>query len=108
MKKYLLTLVATILLSQSAWALSLNDAKAQGLIGERSNGYLGIVTSRPNNAVKLMVEDINNKRRSAYRVKADKAGVDIRVIELRVGERLNQRALPGHFVQDNHGQWTQK
>lgn len=108
MKNYLLTCLAALLLSQSAWALSLDDAKSQGLVGERSNGYLGIVTARPNNAIKLLVDNINKKRRSAYRGKADKAGVDIRVIELRVGERLNQRALPGHYIQNRQGQWVQK
>jgi len=108
MKKYLLTLITLLLLSPTSWALSLNDAKAQGLIGERTNGYLGIVTTNADSTLRVLVDDINRKRRKAYQEKAQKAGVDIQVIELRVGERLHKRASPGHFVQDNHGQWKRK
>lgn len=108
MKKLLLTLFATLLFSQPSWALSLNDAKAQGLIGERSNGYLGIVVNRPSPAIKVLVEDINRKRRTAYQNRAQKAGVNLKVIELRIGERLRSRASAGQFVQDAHGQWKQK
>ncbi|MCV6587979.1 MAG: YdbL family protein [Marinobacterium sp.] len=108
MKKILFTLLAGLVLSQSVWALSLNDAKARGLVGERSNGYLGIVVSQPDQAIRVLVEDINRKRRTAYQSKARKAGVDLKVIELRVGERLHQRALPGHYVQDGQGRWSRR
>lgn len=108
MKQFLLTFFVTFLFSQSAWALSLSDAKAQGLIGERSNGYLGIVVSKPSPAIRVLVEDINRKRRAAYQGRAQKAGVNLKVIELRIGERLRDRASAGQFVQDSSGQWRQK
>lgn len=108
MKQLLLTLFVTFMVSQPSWALSLNDAKAQGLIGERSNGYLGIVVSRPDPAIRVLVEDINRKRRAAYQGRAQKAGVNLKVIELRIGERLRDRASAGQFVQGPNGQWQQK
>ena len=37
------TLVSAVCLSFSAWAISLDDAKNQGLVGEDSSGYLGLV-----------------------------------------------------------------
>jgi len=107
-KLSVVTFITLLTFSTFSWALSLNDAKAQGLIGERSNGYLGIVVGNPQTAVKRLVEDINRKRRTAYQDKARKAGVDLQVIELRVGQRLRERALSGQFVQDSHGQWERK
>lgn len=57
--------LAFSLFSVPAWAISMDDAKAKGLIGEQVNGYLGYVKS-PSSSVRAMVEAINNKRRAAY------------------------------------------
>lgn len=94
-------------LANGAWALSLNDAKAQGLVGEQSNGYLGLVNNS-NATAKSLVDDINRKRRAAYADKAKKAGVELKIMEFRIGERLQQRAGKGEFIQLNSGQWQQK
>ena len=37
------TLFGAVCMSFSAWAISLDDAKSQGLVGENSSGYLGLV-----------------------------------------------------------------
>ena len=80
----LLSLIAlTIsLLATPAWALSLDDAKRQGLVGERSNGYLGIVVSNPSGDVKALVAEINGKRKQAYQESATSAGVELRIISV--------------------------
>lgn len=101
----LATLLFSVTLS-SAWAISLDEAKTQGLVGEQLNGYLGVVQS--SGEVRSLADSINQKRRAAYADKARKAGVDIKVIEMRIGERLIQRATPGHFIQNNNGQWSKK
>lgn len=97
-----------LLLSLPAHALSLDDAKAQGLIGERSTGYLGIVTGSPSADVKKLVQQINAKRRSLYQTKASKAGVSLEVMELRTGQRLQQMTPAGEYIQDANGRWTRK
>jgi len=54
---------ATLLLSlvfTSAWAISLDDAKQQGMVGEQLNGYLGVVKSSSD--VNALVKKINSKR----------------------------------------------
>ncbi|GGK54763.1 YdbL family protein [Amphritea balenae] len=100
---------ATLLLSlmvTPVWAIGLNDAKQQGLVGEQLNGYLGIVKNTAD--AKSLTKSINTKRRAAYAEKARKAGVDINVIEIRIGERLIQRAAKGQYVQDASGSWIKK
>ncbi len=105
------TLAATLLallISLPAHALSLDNAKAKGLIGERSTGYLGIVTSAPSADVKQLVQQINAKRRALYQKKAGKAGVSLEIMELRTGERLQQMTPAGEYIQDANGRWVRK
>ncbi|MEH6579405.1 MAG: YdbL family protein [Amphritea sp.] len=110
MIKKTLTLLAFLLAfnATTAWAISLSDAKTQRIVGEQLNGYLGLVNSNASGEVKALVRDINSKRRAAYAEKARKAGVDINVIEIRIGERLQQRATSGQYIQNSNGQWILK
>lgn len=101
-------ILAISLVAAPAWAISKDDAKAQGLIGERNNGYLGIITSSPNADLKNLVTGINNKRRAAYGKGAKKAGVERSVFELRMGQRLQDRAPSGHYIQLPNGKWQRK
>ncbi len=57
MKK--LFLLLTLILSFSAFALELSNAKEQGLVGEQRNGLLGVVQASPEAA--QLVEDINSQ-----------------------------------------------
>lgn len=104
-----LTLVALLFIfGTPAWAISLDDAKDQGLVGEQLNGYLGLIRNNASGDVKALVSDINAKRRAAYIDKAREAGVDPQIMEIRIGERLQQRAESGHYIQNSNGQWTRK
>jgi len=97
-----------ILLATPAFALSLDEAKAQGLIGEQSSGYLGIVTGSPSADVKALVQDINSQRKALYIEKAKEAGVELKIMELRTGERLLKRAPDGEYVRTPDGKWIKK
>lgn len=100
-----------LLLAMSAttvWAASLDEAKAQGVVGEQLNGYLGLVKGSAGSDIKALIKDINRKRSAAYAEKARKAGVDKKIIETRIGERLKQRAKSGQYTQDVSGRWIKK
>ena len=56
--------IGLLLCSSLAMALDVGGAKAQGLVGEQPDGYLGVVKATPE-AVSLAA-DINAKRREAY------------------------------------------
>lgn len=100
--------LALSLVATSAWAVSKDEAKAQGLIGERANGYLGIVVSNPPSDLKRLVSDINKKRKAAYKKSAASAGVEQGVFELRMGQRLQQRTPRGQYIQLQNGNWKKK
>ena len=97
-----------LLLSPSAWALSLDEAKAGGLVGETPSGYLASVSPSANPETAKLVATINQKRKAAYAQAAQKAGVQIEVIEARVGQKLFEKADKGNYLQHTDGHWYQK
>ncbi len=88
------------------FALSLEEAKAKGLVGEQSNGYLGAVNPADREAHTL-TEDINHKRRQAYEDIARRHGTHVSAVETLAGEKAIQNTKPGHFV-EGPGGWVKK
>lgn len=92
--------------ASSVFALSLDEAKAKGLVGEKSSGYLGAVN--PSNAEALaLIEDVNQKRRQAYEDIAKRNRTNVQAVESLAGEKAIQNTKPGHFV-EGPGGWTKK
>ena len=90
----------------SAWALSLNDAKQQGLVGEMPNGYLGVVVD--NAEAKSLVASVNKKRKSIYMNLARKNKITIQQVAALAGEKALAKTQPGHLVKNSSGQWLKK
>lgn len=90
----------------TAWALSLDEAKANGQVGEKASGYLGVVTGG-NPEVQALVEDVNRKRRQAYEEIAHRNGTSLTSVETLAGEKAIQNTKPGHVV-EGAGGWTKK
>ena len=94
-------------LVSAAHAGPLDAEKAQGLVGEQANGYLGVVGSVSAD-VKRQVDEINLKRRERYREIAKKNGTSLAAVEAIVGEKLIGRAKAGEFVMGADGKWRKK
>lgn len=107
-KIFAVVTLALTLIATQAWALSKDEAKAQGLVGEAYNGYLAIVTSNPTPELRRLVAYINKQRKAAYANSARSAGVERSVFELRMGQRLKDRASSGHYIQLKNGNWKRK
>jgi uncharacterized protein YdbL (DUF1318 family) len=92
--------------TSSAFALSLDEAKANGVVGEKANGYLGVVA--PTNAeAQALIEDVNQKRRQAYEDIAKRNGTSVQSVERLAGEKAIQNTKPGNFV-EGPGGWMKK
>lgn len=89
-----------------AQVTSLNDAKAQGLVGEQLDGYLGVVSDAP--GVQRLVDDINLQRRQLYRDIARKNGAPLNAVEKLAGQKAIERAASGEIVQSPSGGWVRK
>lgn len=79
-------------------------ARASGTVGEKMDGYLGIVgASTP--ALQRMVNDINIKRREVYASKAQAANATLEEYALTAGCIAISRTSPGEKYQAPDGSW---
>lgn len=107
-------LIAAILLGATATSAvafqagrdpAYQSARESGLVGEKSDGYLGFVTS-PSPAIKALVEDINIKRKAAYSKESLANGATVEEMALRNGCRLiGERTVAGEKYQTPNGTW---
>ena len=95
------------LFAVSAWAADLDSAKAQGLIGEREDGYLGFVVAAPGADVVALVNDINDKRRAEYERIAARNGIGRTDVEVLAGRKAIERTSSGGYVFSG-GRWSRK
>ncbi|ECW1595696.1 DUF1318 domain-containing protein [Salmonella enterica] len=107
MKKYLILWVLTLsLLTPSVWALTLNEARTQGRVGETLNGYL--VALKNDAETQKLVLDINHARRASYQQLADSNHLPVDEVAKMAGQKLVERARPGEYVQGINGKWMRK
>tara|TARA_R110001583_G_scaffold125319_2_gene276871 strand:+ start:7152 stop:7466 length:315 start_codon:yes stop_codon:yes gene_type:complete len=104
MKKILV--LCTLLFAFSSFAMELSDAKEQGLIGEQTNGLLGVVVSSAQ--VEALVKEINTLRLSKYSEIAEKNGMTVNQVSLLAGQKTIQKTVAGQYIQNASGQWVVK
>ena len=106
--KFALTVSAALFLTAQAFAANLGTLKDQGLVGELSNGYVGIVaTNKASADVKALVESVNDKRRQIYAEQAKKNNKTLAEIEAIAARRNLDRTQSGHYVKVG-GSWQKK
>jgi len=110
MKKYLLMFVMLLGLGHAnlALALTLDEAKAQGLVGERPDGYIGAVAPAPSEDVKVLVTSTNDGRRKVYADLAQRNGITVQAVGIVSGEKLQASAPAGQYIMMANGQWQKK
>lgn len=108
MKRILLALCLVLLGSNGVFALSLQEAKARGLVGERRDGYVGYVVTPPGAEVKVVVKDVNNKRRAKFTDTAKRNNLHTDQVAQRFYQRAVAATASGHYYQDAGGAWLKK
>ncbi|EDX9923038.1 YdbL family protein [Salmonella enterica] len=107
MKKYLILWGLTLsLLTSSVWALTLDEARTQGRVGETLNGYL--VALKNDAETQKLVLNINRARRASYQQLADSNHLPVDEVAKMAGQKLVERARPGEYVQGINGKWLRK
>ena len=97
-----------LLTAPRAWALSLEEAKAQGWVGERPDGLLGVVKPDAPDEVRELVDRINARRLEKYAEIAKKRGVPVDAVAVIAGRKLIEKTPPGWYVMDEKGNWYRK
>lgn len=102
-----MALMLSLLLSAQAFALDIGTLKDQGIVGEMSTGYVGIVVSNPSPQIRSFVQDINDKRRTIYAQEARKANITLAEVEAIAAKRNLDKTQRGHYININ-GAWRKK
>ncbi|HFQ8224911.1 TPA: YdbL family protein [Citrobacter freundii] len=107
MKRTLLlaTLILS-LLSGSALALTLNEARTEGRVGETYSGYL--VALKQDAQTQALARDINKARSVSYQQLAESHNLPVDEVAKMAGQKLVERAKPGEYVQGINGKWLRK
>jgi len=98
-----LVLVASPALAQRDPAYA--AARAAGQVGEKMDGYLGIVGA-PTAALKTMVDDLNIKRKAVYAQQAQAQHATVEEYALTAGCLAIARTVPGEKYQAPDGSWA--
>lgn len=80
------------------------SARSSGHVGEKMDGYLGIVGAETP-ALRRMVNEINIKRRAVYAGKAQAANATLEEYALTAGCIAISRTSPGEKYQASDGNW---
>jgi len=105
-----LGVAATGAFAQSAEQKAMVDrAKAEGIVGEQADGYLGFRVATTNSGLTEAVETINAGRRQAYARSAAQAGTTAAVAGAVMFEnQLLPRITSGQWYRTSDGRWVQR
>ena len=107
MRKLLVLFLLTFTL-QSAWAIDIDTAKTQGLVGEANTGYLAAVKPPGSAEVQALISSVNSKRKAEFEKTANKTTATIAQVSNRFYELAVERTASGHYYQDERGNWKRK
>lgn len=106
MKRKGIALLVALLLVPSAWALTLDQARQQGRVGETLSGY--IAARQQDDETLALVKRINDGRSQQYQRVAQQNNLPTAEVARIAGEKLVNRAGSGEYVRGINGQWVQK
>ena len=106
--KVFLMLLISILSVSVAIASPLSKPKADGLIGEQANGYIGLVKQNVPSDIKNLVKDVNAKRKAGYQKIAAKQGTSLSDVEKVGGNTAIEKTLRGNYIRNAGGSWRKK
>ncbi len=106
MKRNGIALMLALLLVPSAWALTLDEARQQGRVGETLSGY--VAARQQDDDTLALVKRINEGRRQQYQRVGQQNNLSAGEVARIAGEKLVNRAGSGEYVRGINGQWLKK
>ncbi|NDJ57789.1 YdbL family protein [Enterobacteriaceae bacterium 4M9] len=108
MRRATLSLLSGVLLLLSAplQALTLDEARSRGLVGETLSGYVAAVVQ--DSDTQALVKKINAARLESYEQLARSNNLKVDDVARLAGQKLVARAQPGDYVRGINGQWLRK
>jgi len=94
--------------SASAADPIIEAAISQGVVGERVDGYLGLVTGSADANIQRKVNEVNVKRRAVYERLARESGTTVEQVGIVTGEKQIAKTPSGSYYMSANGQWVKK
>ncbi|OAN11562.1 hypothetical protein A3K86_21810 [Photobacterium jeanii] len=107
MKKYVF-LIFAFLISAQAFALDLQNAKNQGLVGETNSGFIAPLASSPSSEVRKLVADVNTQREASYKRISVSHGLSVAEVGHLAYKKAIQKTRSGNYYQNASGKWVKK
>lgn len=106
MKSKAMAWLLALLLVPSAWALTLDEARQQGRVGETLSGY--VAARQQDDETLALVKRINDGRTQQYQRVAQQNNLTTSEVARIAGEKLVSRAGSGEYVRGINGHWLRK
>ena len=105
---FAMLLISLMTVSIAAAESPLTQPKADGLIGEQADGYIGLVAQNAPADIRKLVADVNAQRKAGYQKIAEKQGTSLSEVEKVGGNTAIEKTLPGNYIRDASGTWYRK
>lgn len=89
-----------------AFALDLQHARTQGMVGEQRNGYIAAIA--PNPEVNALVADVNSRRKQEYERISKENGQTVDVVAKLAAVQIIGKLAPGSVYEGEQGGWQKK
>jgi len=98
--------ILCLLMAFTASALTLQEAKKSGFLGELPSGYIGMVKS--NQEAKSIMNSVNEKRLAHFKAIAKKNGLSVRQVAALAGSKFISKTSSGNYIKNSSGSWIKK
>ncbi|MBN8530876.1 MAG: YdbL family protein [Alphaproteobacteria bacterium] len=105
MNRYFISLAAA-LIAFPALALDLQTARNQGIIGEKTDGYVAVVT--PSADAQKLAAEVNARRKEEYARISKANGQPVEVVAKVAAESIISKLPAGSLYQDASGAWKKR
>lgn len=96
--RIILFVLAGMLWVSTASAAELGTLKADGIVGERADGYIGQVQATAEADVRALIQSVNAKRRAEYERIAAQHGIALSEVEALAGKKTLAKTAPGQWI----------
>ncbi len=109
MKKMIFTTIVAaflVIAAAPAFALDLNQARSKGLLGEKQDGYVGVVVA--SREAQELANDVNARRRDEYNRISQQNSQPASVVAKLAAEQIINNLPAGALYQGANGSWVKK
>lgn len=101
-------ILAVAMAAGAAYAQSLDDLRASGVVGERFDGFAELRDAGASPQARSLVNEVNEKRRRIYQQRAAQQGVPMGQVGRVYAQQILQSAPAGTWFLGESGRWTRK